>query len=209
MSPYFFTPTGAPGPGQSHIVTAFIAEEKWKYDQARSVKKAQYKNQCYLKDNVLSLSPKQLLALQAEIKKLSKEFEAYKADWKGAKVRFIRLTKKFTSSAATPVHIEVTPVEASAQATEGIASTADEFQAVDETASTRAAEKIPASEETARATTSVAPEEIARPAEASTVVPEEIAYTRQLHQLCLKKQNQFPLLLLHLHQVQFFLLHQM
>ena len=68
-------------PGQSHIVTAFIAEEKWKYDQARTVKKAQYKKQRYLKDNVLRLSPEQLIALQAEIKKLSNEFEAYKAEW--------------------------------------------------------------------------------------------------------------------------------
>ena len=69
-------------PGQSHMATAFIAEEKWKYDQARSIKKAQYKKQRYLKDNVLNLSPEQLLALQAKIKKLSEEFEAYKADWK-------------------------------------------------------------------------------------------------------------------------------
>ena len=95
-------------------------------------KKAQYKKQRYLKDNVLSLSPEQLLALQAEIKKLSKDFEAYKPDWKGAKVRFVKLTKTFTSSAAAPMRFEVTLAEASAQATEGIASTADEFQAADE-----------------------------------------------------------------------------
>ena len=105
-------------PGQSHVVTVFITEEKWKYDQVRSLKKTQYKKQRYLKDNVLSLSPKQLLGLQAEIKKLSKEFEAYKADWKDAKVQFVKLTKKFTSSAAPPVRIEVTPAEASAQPTE-------------------------------------------------------------------------------------------
>ena len=61
-------------PGQSHMVTTFIAEEKWKYDQARSLKKTQYKKQRYLKDNVLSRWPKQLLALQAKIKKLSEEF---------------------------------------------------------------------------------------------------------------------------------------
>ena len=93
--------------------------------------------------------------MQLDIKKLSHEFEAYKADWLGAKVRFIKLTKKFTSSVAAPVHIGVTQAEASAQATEGIASTADENQAADETASTRAAEEIPASKEIARATTSV------------------------------------------------------
>ena len=86
--------------------------------------------------------------------------------------------KKFTSSVAAPVHIEVTPTEASAQATEGIASTADENQAADETASTRAAEEIPAFEETARETTIVAPEEPARQAEDSVAVPEETAYDR-------------------------------
>ena len=44
-------------PGQSHIVTTFIAKERWKYDQARSVKKARYKKQRHLKDNVLGLPP--------------------------------------------------------------------------------------------------------------------------------------------------------
>ena len=67
-------------PGQSHMSTVFITEEKWKYDQATTVKKAQYKKQRYLKDNVLSLSPEQLIALQADIKKLSDEFDAYKAE---------------------------------------------------------------------------------------------------------------------------------
>ena len=95
-------------PGQSHVLTAFIEEEKWKFEEGRRLKKAQYKKQCYLKDNVLTLTPNQLIALQTEIKKLSEEFEAYKADWKGAKVRFVNLTKKFTSSAAAPVRIEVT-----------------------------------------------------------------------------------------------------
>ena len=114
---------------KGHIVTVFIAEEKWKYDQARVAKKAQYKKQRYLKDNVLSLSPEQLIALQADIKKLNDEFDAYKAEWQGAKVRFVKLTNKFTSSYAAPVHIEVIPAEASAQATKGNASTANEKQA--------------------------------------------------------------------------------
>ena len=104
-------------PGQSHALTAFIEEEKWKFEQGRSLKKVQYKKQRYLKDNVLSLSPEQLIALQADIKKLSDEFDAYKAEWQGVKVRFIKLTKKFTSSVAAPMHIEVSPNEASAQAT--------------------------------------------------------------------------------------------
>ena len=112
--------------GQSHVLTAFIEEEKWKFEEGRRLKKAQYKKQHYLKDHVLALTHDQLIALQPEIKQLSDEFNRYYADWKGAKVRFVNLTRKFTSSAAAPVHIEVTPAEASAQPTEEHASTADD-----------------------------------------------------------------------------------
>ena len=67
-------------PGQSHVLTAFIEEEKWKYEEGRRLKKAQYKKQRYLKDHVLTLTPEQLVALQAEIKQLSEEFNRYYAD---------------------------------------------------------------------------------------------------------------------------------
>ena len=67
----------------------------------------------------------ELVKIQSEIKVLSDDFNACYADWKGAKVRFVNLTKTLTSSAAAPVHIEVTPAEASAQQTEEHASTAD------------------------------------------------------------------------------------
>ena len=97
-------------PGQSHVLTAFIEEEKWKFEQGRSLKKAQYKKQCYLKVNVLTLTSDQLLSLQVEIKQLSYEFDRYHADWKGAKVRFVNMTKKFTSSADPPVRVEVTRI---------------------------------------------------------------------------------------------------
>jgi len=70
--------------------------------------------------------------LQAEVKQLSDEFDRYHADWKGAKVRFLNLTKKFTSSDAAPVHVEVPQAEASAQPTEEHASTADDNQAAEE-----------------------------------------------------------------------------
>ena len=52
-------------PGQSHTLTAFISEEKWKFEKARSVKKAQYKKQHFLKENVLNLSPEALVTLQS------------------------------------------------------------------------------------------------------------------------------------------------
>ena len=67
-------------PGQIHVLTAFIEEEKWKFEEGRRLKKSQYKKQCYLKDNVLTLTPKQLIALQTEIKQLSDEFNRYYAD---------------------------------------------------------------------------------------------------------------------------------
>ena len=87
-------------PSQSHVLTAFIDEEKWKYEQGRKVKKAQYKRKRFLKQNFLNLSPEELVALQSEIKKLSDEFDRYYADWLGAKVRFVNITEKFTTNVA-------------------------------------------------------------------------------------------------------------
>ena len=101
-------------PGQSHMLTHFISEEKWKYEKARQLKKAQYRKEKFLKNNVVSMTTDELVKLQSEIKVLSDDFNAYYADWKGAKVRFVNLTKTLTSSAAAPVHIEVTQAEASA-----------------------------------------------------------------------------------------------
>ena len=69
------------------------------------------------------------------------------------------MAKGFTSNVVAKTHIEIPQAEASAQPTEENASTSDENQATDETESTRADEAIPAAEEIARATTSVAPEE--------------------------------------------------
>ena len=119
-------------PGQSHVLTHFIEEEKWKYEEGRRLKKAQYKKQRFLKDNVLTLTPEQLIVVQAKIKKLSDEFDRYHADWKGAKVRFVNLTKTFTSSASAPVHVEIPQTEESAQPTEEHANTTDVSMAVEE-----------------------------------------------------------------------------
>ena len=113
--------------------------------------------------------------MQSEIKKLNDEFDAYKAECLGAKVRFVKMAKKFTSNVPDRTHIEIPSAEASAQPTKEHASTTDENQAVDETASTRADEEIPVAEETARATTSVAPKEQVRSAEESKAALEEIA----------------------------------
>ena len=50
-----------------------------------------------------------------QIKKLNDEFDAYKAEWLGAKVRFVKMAKKFTSNVDDLTHIEVPSAEASAQ----------------------------------------------------------------------------------------------
>src|SRR3954470_11871311 len=109
-------------PGQSHMLTHFIQEEKWKYDRARQIKKSQYRKEKLLRKNVLTMKPEELIKMQADIKTLSDEFDAYYADWKGAKVRFVKLTKKFTNVAA-PSQQEVPQAEASSQPTEEHAST--------------------------------------------------------------------------------------
>ena len=87
-------------PGQSHMLTAFIQEEKWKFEKARQLKKAQYRKERFLKKNVVSMTTEELVTIQSEIKKLSDEFDVYRADWLGAKVRFVNLTEKFTSNVA-------------------------------------------------------------------------------------------------------------
>ena len=46
------------------------------------------------------MTPEELLQAQSEIQALSKDFDAYYADWQGAKVRFVNLTKKMTTVAA-------------------------------------------------------------------------------------------------------------
>src|SRR3954464_8590686 len=104
------------------------------------------------------MTTEELVKMQAEIKALSDNFDSYYADWKGAKVRFVKLTEKFTNVVA-PSQQEIPQAEPSAQPTEEHASTADDFQAAEENASSRADDSTPATEEVARASTSGAPEE--------------------------------------------------
>nr|XP_020155141.1 uncharacterized protein C45G9.4-like [Aegilops tauschii subsp. strangulata] len=81
----------------------------------------------------------ELVTIQTEFKGLNDEFNVYRTDSLGAKVKFVKLAEKFTSTDAASLQHE------SPQASDDIA----------------------------RATTSVAPEEQARPTEASAAVPEE------------------------------------
>lgn len=129
----------------------------------------------FLKNNVVFMTTDELVKLQSKIKVFSDDFNAYYADWKGAKVRFVNLTKTLTSSAAAPVHIEVTQAEATAQQTKEHASIADENQAAEDNVSSKADDSIPATEEIPRAPTSAAPEENEEVWATASVVPEETA----------------------------------
>ena len=115
----------------------------------------------------------ELVTIQTEIKKLSDAFDAYRTDWLGDKVRFVRLADNFTSNVAAPTQQEIPQAEASAQPTEEHASTTDENQAAEENVSSRVDDCIPAAEEIARASTSGAPEETEEIRATTSVVPEE------------------------------------
>ena len=71
------------------------------------------------------MTTEELVNIRSKIKKLSDEFDAYHADWLGAKVRFVRLAVNFTSNVAAPTQQEIPQAEASAQPTKENASTAD------------------------------------------------------------------------------------
>src|SRR3954467_3608399 len=156
-------------PGQSHMLTHFIQEEKWKYDQARAIKKSQYRKEKLLKQNVVKMNTDELLKMQAEIKSLSAKFDSYYADWQGAKVRFVKLTDSFTKGKASP---QIPQAEASIQPTEEHASTANESQTAEDHASSKADDSAPAPEEIARASTSDVPEETEETRATASVAPE-------------------------------------
>ena len=53
------------------------------------------------------MTTEELVTIQTEIKKLRDDFDAYRADWLGAKVRFLKLADNFTSNVAAPTQQEV------------------------------------------------------------------------------------------------------
>ena len=54
-------------PGPSHVLFAFVLNEKHKIEKAKLVRKEMKKKQKELKDRMLSISPQQLVAMQTEI----------------------------------------------------------------------------------------------------------------------------------------------
>ena len=63
-------------PGQNHMLTHFIQDEKWKFEKARQIKKAQYKKEKFLKNNVVTMTTDELVKIQSKIKTLSDDFKA-------------------------------------------------------------------------------------------------------------------------------------
>ena len=107
----------------------------------------------------------------------------------------MKLADNFTSNVAAPMQQEIPQAKASAQPTEENASTADDNQAAEENVSSRADDCIPAADEIA--------------GHPLVVHLKKMKRSGQLHQLCLKKINQIPLLLLRLPQLRSFHLLQM
>ena len=55
-------------PGQSHMLTHFIQEEKWKFEKVRQIKKAQYKKEKFLKNNVVTMTTDELVRFSLKSK---------------------------------------------------------------------------------------------------------------------------------------------
>ena len=55
-------------PGQNHMLSHFITEEKWKFEKARQIKKTQFRIEKFLKNNVVNMTPDELLKIQAKSK---------------------------------------------------------------------------------------------------------------------------------------------
>ena len=81
-------------PGPSHVLTAFILNEKHKIEQAKLVRKQQLQKQKELQKNMLTISPQQLVSMQAEIQQLSEEYERQANHCCGVRDRFINATKQ-------------------------------------------------------------------------------------------------------------------
>ena len=50
-------------PGQSHMMTHFITEEKWKFEKARQIKKVQFRKEKFLRKNVVKVTTDELLKI--------------------------------------------------------------------------------------------------------------------------------------------------
>jgi hypothetical protein len=81
-------------PGLSHVLSAFILVEKYKIDQAKMVRKELKEKRAELKKRALVISPQQFVVMQAEIRKLSKDYQTQSEHCCGVKDRFLNKTKQ-------------------------------------------------------------------------------------------------------------------
>ncbi|KAI5012090.1 hypothetical protein ZWY2020_024224 [Hordeum vulgare] len=80
-------------PGISHMVATFINEAKWKEQQAKQAKVAKLKNEKFLKQNLLNLTPDALVSTQAELKTLTYKYSKL-SDRQSLKSSFIKFATK-------------------------------------------------------------------------------------------------------------------
>nr|XP_020182088.1 transcription initiation factor TFIID subunit 4-like [Aegilops tauschii subsp. strangulata] len=104
------------------------------------VKKAQYKKERFLRQNVLKLSPDELVALESEIKKLSDEFDAYCAEWLGAKIPQSPVQTEEMNTGSNEPQASVLTIPEEIPATSGDVSAAEEMETQ---AATEAETEIP------------------------------------------------------------------
>ena len=155
-------------PGPSHVLTAFILNEKYKIEQAKLVRKQKLQKKKELQRNMLTISPQQLVSMQAEIQQLSEEYERQANHCCGVRDRFIYATKQVVDEhnkkeAAKVGQAPPSSSSAQPQTPQASASTSQPEEPA------RATEKV-VPEECARVTASVAPEENA-PSSSSAAEP--------------------------------------
>ena len=93
-------------PGISHMVATFINEAKWKEQQAKQAKVAKLKNEKFLGQNLLNLTPDALVSTQTELKTLTDKYSKL-SDRQSLKSSFIKLAtdavNNYNKKVAPPV----------------------------------------------------------------------------------------------------------
>ncbi|KAI5022509.1 hypothetical protein ZWY2020_059239 [Hordeum vulgare] len=88
------------------MVATFINEAKWKEQQAKQAKVAKLKKEKFLKQNLLNLTPDDLVSTQAELKILTDKYSKL-SDRQSLKSSFIKLATNvvndYNKKAAPPV----------------------------------------------------------------------------------------------------------
>ncbi|KAI5022305.1 hypothetical protein ZWY2020_059035 [Hordeum vulgare] len=156
-------------PGISHMVATFINEAKWKEQQAKQAKVAKLKKEKFLRQNLLNLTPDDLVSTQAELKTLTDKYSKL-SDLQSLKSSFIKLAthvvnnynKKATPPVPTPQPLIEEPADETAHAEE-----IPQGSRVDEPAIEEITMENPADESATTSETDSAPAVASKPADES------------------------------------------